>query len=232
LSNCVLAHADWLPLLVVVRQILARALGGEVGKNPNGNFTLTIEHVWTTGELQQYQQLNTVVQQALATISSPTNNPSPAVMATSTSSQDQADCQPTGKATQASTSSAAGAAAAAVNEVTDGFSACTAGAVLETPQTTQAGMSSSSSRQGSSGAQPAAAGATCHGCFKLIESHGDQVRPAEHPSVGQYTLPVALPAVALALCSRRIFFVLDLPAVLLRLLPALLHSPGFPSGWC
>ena len=62
-SSC---HCPDGSLLRIFSQILAEALGGKVGVNPSGRFTLTYETVTPTDQLQQLPELQAAVQEALA----------------------------------------------------------------------------------------------------------------------------------------------------------------------
>jgi hypothetical protein len=154
-------------------QILARALGGSVGPNPDGNFVLTIEQIQPTQQLQQFAQLHSAVQQALADEAARGGSSSVAVAA-ATGSSCCADI----------------VQQAAADEVND-IGAATVADALESMSIASSANSSTSNNDGAgsdsdAGVQAAVAGAATgssaavaaasSGCFRLIESHGDQVR--------------------------------------------------------
>jgi hypothetical protein len=155
-------------------QILARALGGSVGPNPDGNFVLTIEQIQPTQQLQQFSQLHTAVQQALA------------AAADRGGSSSVATAEASGCSADADASQLQAAAAAAAEEVNDADAGAVADALESMSIASSANNNSSSNRNNnaisdSDAAAAAAAGsraavvASDGGCFRLIESHGDQV---------------------------------------------------------
>lgn len=122
-------------------QILARALGGSVGKNPDGKFVLTLEQIQPTPQLQQFSDLQQVVQQALT-------------QACRTDSEAAAGNDSVARALH---SAEAAAGTAGVDGLVDG---------LHEMQL-----------------------ACDSGCFRLIESHGDQVTlRCQHPQRMQETV--------------------------------------------
>jgi hypothetical protein len=160
-------------------QILARALGGSVGPNPDGNFVLTIEQIQPTQQLQQFTQLHSAVQQALAAEAA--RGGSSSVAAT-----DAARCGADVDALQQDPAAAA-AAAAAVDPNDDGAVSVLDAlesmsiASLANNNSSSNDNTSSDSAAGTAAAAVAAVGsraavaAADGGCFRLIESHGDQV---------------------------------------------------------
>jgi hypothetical protein len=159
---------------VLLLQILARALGGSVGPNPDGNFVLTIEQIQPTQRLQQFSQLHSAVQQALAADRGGSR---------SVAAGQAAGCS---TATDASQQQAAAAAAAEVNDadagaVADALESMSIASLANNNSSsnddnnassdTDAGITTAAAAVGSRAAVVAADG----GCFRLIESHGDQV---------------------------------------------------------
>lgn len=165
LAECTSAQQTPQLSLLTAAQILARALGGSVGHNPDGNFVLTIEQIQPTAELQEVTELHAVVQQALQ------DSCKIADRSNSSSCRSRPAQLAAGAAKDKGSGSAAPAAAvdgsAAPPAAVDGPAVCAAAAV-------------------GSAAHAAAEGAvvdglqelhlSCNnGCFRLIESHGDQV---------------------------------------------------------
>jgi hypothetical protein len=159
---------------VLLLQILARALGGSVGPNPDGNFVLTIEQIQPTQQLQQFSQLHSAVQQALA--------------ADRGGSRSVAAGQAAGCSTATDASQQQAAAAAAAAEVNDADAGAVADALESMSIASLANNNSSSNDDNNAGSDTdagitaaaavgsrAAVVAADGGCFRLIESHGDQV---------------------------------------------------------
>lgn len=156
-------------------QILARALGGAVGPNPDGNFVLTIEQIQPTKQLQQFQQLHTAVQQALAdgaaeggsdSVLLATENP-----AGNSSSDDAAARQAANDADDVD------AAADAVDGMC--ISSCSGNnANSSTDIADEAAGAAAIAAAASAAGHTAARAAAASGCFRLVESHGDQVSKA------------------------------------------------------
>jgi hypothetical protein len=149
-------------------QVLAQALGGSVGPNPDGNFVLTIEQVTPTQQLQELQQLGPIIEAALeatAVVSSPSADaPEPARAAAAA-------------AAWAAAAAMAGAGAGSSTS-SSGSIAAAAGDVLE--QLSDLSMSVDAGGSGASTGSNVGSSEQCgsSGCFYLIESHGDQVGTA------------------------------------------------------
>jgi hypothetical protein len=155
-------------------QILARALGGSVGPNPDGKFVLTIEQIQPTQQLQQFKELHNAVQQALAAAAD--NGGSRSIAA-----GEGAGCS-------ADTDALRQAAAAAAEEENNAGAEAVADALESMSIASSANNNSSRSDDNNASsdsdagvAAAAAVGSSAAvvsangGCFRLIESHGDQV---------------------------------------------------------
>jgi hypothetical protein len=176
MNGCVHASCLLLP------QILARALGGSVGPNPDGDFVLTIEQIQPTQQLQQFKQLHNAVQQALAAETARGGSSSVSVAAALGSSSSANAVQ-----AAAAAASAAAAAGEAVNDVdpaavADALESMSISSSANNVTDNGSDNDGAGSDVGFAAAVTAAAAASreaaaaaSSGCFRLIESHGDQV---------------------------------------------------------
>uniref|UniRef100_A0A383VEN3 Glutamine amidotransferase domain-containing protein n=1 Tax=Tetradesmus obliquus TaxID=3088 RepID=A0A383VEN3_TETOB len=154
-------------------QMLARALGGSVGPNPDGDFVLTIEQIQPTLQLQQFTQLHVAVQQALAAEAARGGSSSVAA-AGATGSSSGADA-----VQQSAAEKANDIDAGAVADTLESMSIASSANNNNNSNNDSAGSDSGAAihaalTAAAAGSSAAAAAASC-GCFRLIESHGDQV---------------------------------------------------------
>lgn len=170
-----------------VPQALAQALGGSVGPNPDGKFVLTIEQVTPTQQLSQFKQLDAILQQALQSTTSvaspPVDAPAAdrqataaqavaAVAAVAEHEQDRGGDCCDGAAVGVSNSSSS--LDAVVVPVSEQLSACSLEALEGGSSVAFKAASSTGACAGSVGGDKGGSPCTSR-CFRLIESHGDQV---------------------------------------------------------
>ena len=181
-------------------QALAQALGGSVGPNPDGNFVLTIEQVSPTPQLPaHFPELGNVVQQALQAtciVASPAAD-APAADRASKAAVAAASV-PAAAAGQAEAGTDSGGSSHSSHStgdvlalpVVEQMSTCSLGEGGSntgssssnggggSASATLSNATSSSSSISGNGSDRGVGGSACSsgGCFRLIESHGDQVR--------------------------------------------------------
>lgn len=170
-------------------QVLAQALGGSVGPNPDGNFVLTVDQIVPAVQsLQQYKQLGSVLHAALAATTTAAAPPvcpadaaaaqhgaAAAVAAAVAATVNQVVACSVGTADSSSSSRSCdvgtgsnGSSSARYSAVTEQLSGLRLGGAT--------GSSSNGGAGGSSGSHDGSSDCKSGGCFQLIESHGDQVR--------------------------------------------------------
>lgn len=169
-----------------------------MGPNPSGDFVLTTEQVQPTQELQQFKQLAAVVQAALA------------------STKEAASPSPDAQATAGATAAATAAAAAATGQHLDSSTASSSnsadgssssiGSCTERLSDQLTGLTLKDDAGSSSSSKPCGSG----GCFRLLESHGDQVggcfaaaadrKALQHTKCRLFCLACAVPGV----CSHQV----------------------------
>lgn len=183
-----------------VPQALAQALGGSVGPNPDGKFVLTIEQVTPTQQLSQFKQLDAVLQQALqstASVASPAIDApaadrqaaaAQAVAAVAAAGEhEQERCGRCCEGVAGGVSNSGSSQDAVVVPVSEQLSACSLKAVEKGSSVVMDAKAASSTIDGAGCDK--GSNSCAGGCFRLIESHGDQVGSArdlfccgnEHP---------------------------------------------------
>jgi hypothetical protein len=162
-------------------QALAQALGGSVRPNPSGDFVLTTEHVQPTQELQQFKQLAAVVQAALTSTQEAASLPA-AAPATARAAAAATAAAATGRHLDGSTASSSAG--------TDGSTGSSSGSCSErlTEQLTDLGLGEGASSSSSSRSDNGSNGCGAGGCFRLLESHGDQVGGGYTPAACRIAL--------------------------------------------
>lgn len=157
-------------------QVLARALGGAVGPNPDGNFVLTIEQVQPTQQLQQFSRLHSAVQQALAAEAARGGSSSVAAAeAAGSSSCRTTGQQPTTAAAAREDASLVSTDAGRVSDAIDSMSISSSSNSNSRNHDDSGGSDRDAGVTAAAAGTKAAVAAANGGCFRLIESHGDQV---------------------------------------------------------